>query len=266
MRRGFRYAFYSLMALLFAAAGATVIAQDWRNASREPVGLAPDPALVKEAVVQVYGARAVGAKGLFGVHTWFAVKPTNAKSWTVYEVIGWRLRWAESVVVVRTREPDGRWFGAQPELYADKRGEGVDELIRRIDQAARAYPYANEYTVWPGPNSNTFTAWIARAVPELGVDLPGTAIGKDYLGRSVFGSAPSGRGYQFSLGGLFGIAASGVEGLELNILGLNIGLGPSGLKLPLVGRIGPAFVPAAKAEPAALLVPAAQGAPASSAN
>ena len=104
------------------------------------------------------------------MHTWFAVKPTNAKSWTVYEVIGWRLRWAESVVVVRTREPDGRWFGAQPELYAEKRGEGVDELIKRIDKAAREYPYANEYTVWPGPNSNTFTAWIARAVPELGVD------------------------------------------------------------------------------------------------
>jgi len=256
MRRGCRYAFHPLMALLLAAAGATVIAQDWRNASREPVRLAPDPALVKEAVVQVYGARAVGAKGVFGVHTWFAVKPTNAKRWSVYEVIGWRLRWAESVVVVRTREPDGRWFGAEPELYAEKRGKGVDELIKRIDQAAHEYPYANEYTIWPGPNSNTFTAWIARAVPELGVDLPATAIGKDYLGRSVFGSAPSGRGFQVSLGGLLGITASGVEGLELNILGLNIGVGPSGVKLPLIGRIGPALVPSAKAEPAPQAVPA----------
>src|SRR3954470_15366207 len=255
MRRGFRYAFFFLMGCLFPPAGATVIAQDWRNASREPVGLAPDPALVKEAVVQVYGARAVGAKGFFGVHTWFAVKPTNAKSWTVYEVIGWRLRWAESVVVVRTREPD-RWFGAQSERYAEKRGEGVDELIKRIDKAAREYPYANEYTLWPGPNSNTFTAWIARAVPELGVDLPATAIGKDYLGRSVFAAAPSGRGYQICLGGILGVAASGVEGLELNILGLNIGLGPGGLKLPLIGRIGPALVPSAKAEPAPQAVPA----------
>jgi hypothetical protein len=251
MRRTFRYAFYSLMAVLFAAAGATVTAQDWRSASREPTGLAPDAARVKEAVVQVYGARAVGAKGIFGVHTWVAVKPTNAASWTIYEVIGWRLRWADSVVVVRTRDPDGRWFGSQPELYADKRGAGVDELIKRIDKAAHAYPYAKEYTVWPGPNSNTFTAWIARAVPELGVDLPSTAIGKDYLGGSVFGSAPSGRGYQVSLGGLLGIAASGVEGLEFNILGLNIGLGPGGLKLPLVGRIGPGIVPTAAAQPAA---------------
>ena len=155
MRRTFRYVLYPLMAMLFAAAGATVIADDWRSTSREPVGLAPDPAVVKEAVVQVYGARAVGAKGLFGVHTWVAVKPTNAKSWTIYEVIGWRLRWSESVVVVRTRDPDGRWFGAQPELYADKRGAGVDELIKRIDKAAQAYPYAREYTIWPGPTSAT---------------------------------------------------------------------------------------------------------------
>jgi hypothetical protein len=257
MRRTLHYAFYSFMAMLFAAAGATVIAQDWRSASREPVGLAPDPTSVKEAVVQVYGARAVGAKGLFGVHTWVAVKPSNAASFTIYEVIGWRLRWSESVVVVRNREPDGRWFGARPELYADKRGEGVDELIRRIDKAAREYPHANEYTVWPGPNSNTFTAWIARAVPELEVDLPSTAIGKDYLGGAIFGAAPSGRGYQVSLGGVLGVAASAVEGLELNVLGLNIGVGPSGVKLPLVGRIGPAIVPAAVAQsatPAAVVV------------
>jgi len=259
MRRSLRYLFCTLMGMLFAGAGATVIADDWRSASREPVGLAPDPAVVKEAVVQVYGARAVGAKGLFGVHTWVAVKPTNAASWTVYEVIGWRLRWSESAVVVRTRDPDGRWFGAQPELYADKRGKGVDELIARIDKAARAYPYAGEYTVWPGPNSNTFTAWIARAVPELEVDLPATAIGKDYLGGSVFGSAPSGRGFQLSLAGLLGVSASGVEGLELNILGLNLGVGPSGLKLPLVGRIGPAITPTAAA-PAAAPAPAAAAA------
>ena len=251
MRRILRYVLYSLMATLFAAAGATVIAQDWRSAGREPVGLAPDPALVKEAVVQVYGARAVGAKGLFGVHTWVAVKPTNAPSFTIYEVIGWRLRWSESVVVVRNRDPDGRWFGAHPELYADRRGPGVDELIKRIDKAAQAYPYAKEYSVWPGPNSNTFTAWIARAVPELGVDLPSTAIGKDYLGSSIFGSAPSGHGYQVSLGGVLGVAASGVEGLELNVLGLNLGLGPGGLKLPFIGRIGPAIVPAVAAQPTA---------------
>jgi len=75
-------------------------------------------------------------------------------------------------------------------------------------------------------------------VPELEIDLPATAIGKDYLGGSIFSTAPSGSGFQLSLGGLLGVAASGVDGLELNVLGLNFGVSARGIKLPLVGRIG----------------------------
>jgi hypothetical protein len=208
--------------------------------------LAPDPATTPEAVIQVYGARTMGMKGLFGVHTWVAVKPANARTYTVYEVIGWRLRWGDTPVVVRTRAPDAHWFGSEPELIADRRGEEVEGLIKRVDQAAREYPWANEYTLWPGPNSNTFVAWIARSVPELRVDLPATAIGKDYNGTRVFGSPPSGSGIQFSLFGLLGVTASLVEGMELNVLGLTFGVNPfdPSLKLPLVGRVGPERFPA----------------------
>ena len=201
-------------------------------------GLAPDPANTREAVVQVYGARTMGVKGLFGVHTLIAVKPTDAASWTVYEIIGWRLRWSDSALVVRERQPDAPWFGAEVELYADKRGKGVDDLIKRIDKAARDYPYASTYTLWPGPNSNTFTAWIARQVPELQVDLPATAVGKDYIGATFVSTAPSGSGWQFTLAGLLAVAAGPVEGFELNLLGLNFGANGSFIKLPLVGRVG----------------------------
>ncbi len=219
------------------------------------VGLAalaavPDPALASEPVVQVWGARTRGAKGIFGVHTWVAVKPEGASEYTVYEVVGWRLRWDNSALVIRNR-PHDNWLGAPGELYAEKRGAGVGDLIRRIDQAARDYPFAGEYTLWPGPNSNTFTAWIARSVPELEVDLPATAIGKDYIGSSIVSTAPSGSGFQVSLGGLLGFSASGVEGLEINILSLNFGIGPSGIKLPIVGRIGSSRIEAAAEEPLA---------------
>jgi hypothetical protein len=248
--------FLAMLLLTFTAGSAG--AQDWRTASREPVGLAPDAKVVREAVVQVYGARTRGLKGLFGVHTWVAVKATDASAWTVYEVIGWRLRYSDSAVVVRTRDPDGRWFGSEPELYAEKRGKGVDELIQRIDKAARSYPYAKEYTLWPGPNSNTFTAWIGRSVPELEIDLPATAIGKDYIGSSVVSRAPSGTGFQFSLGGLLGLSASKIDGVELNILSLNFGIGRSGVKLPLIGRIGAPRFPAAVAAPAVSAAAAAE--------
>jgi hypothetical protein len=236
---------HAITTMLYAlAAGAAMIGpalgDDWRTASRAPVGLAPDPATTPEPVVQVYGARALHWRGYFGIHTWVAVKPEKAPAYTVYEVIGWRLRYGDSALVVRERAPDARWFGNEPELLADRRGPQVGAWIERIERAARDYPYANEYAVWPGPNSNTFTAWIARAVPELEVDLPPTAIGKDYLGDRFFGRAPSGSGVQLSLFGLLGVTASPVEGLELNVLGLSFGLDPfvPAVKLPLIGRIG----------------------------
>ena len=218
---------------------------DWRTASREPVGLAPDPAAHPEAVIQVYAARTVGWRGVFGVHSWVAVKPARASEYTVYEVIGWKLRWDDTAVSIRSREPDGRWFGNEPELLADKRGAAADALIARIDKAAKSYPYAAEYSAWPGPNSNTFTAWITREVPELRVDLPPTAIGKDYLGSSVIASAPSGSGGQFSVAGVLGVTLSSVEGLELNLLGLTFGLDPwpPAIKLPMLGRLGASASP-----------------------
>ncbi len=230
----------AILCLFALAAGCASLRTDWRTASRESVGSAPDPAVMREAVVQVYAARTVGWRGLFGVHTWVAVKPAGAGAYTVYEVIGWRARWNDSVVAIHQRTPDGRWFGAEPELLADKRGAAAEPLIARIDAAARAYPWKGEYTLWPGPNSNTFTAWITRSVPELQVDLPPTAIGKDY-NRNLFDAAPSGGGAQASVAGLLALTASGVEGLELNVLGLTFGLNPfdPALKLPLIGRIGP---------------------------
>jgi hypothetical protein len=223
---------------LLVRAGA--LSSDWRTASREPVGLAPDPAATPEAVVQAYAARAVGWRGYFGVHSWVAVKPSGARAYTVYEVIGWRLRYGDSALAIRVRGPDERWFGSAPKLLADRRGTAAEALIARIDRAAHEYPYAAEYSIWPGPNSNTFTAWIARAVPELEVDLPPTAIGKDYLRDRVVATAPSGSGVQVSLNGLLGFTASGVEGLELNLLGLTFGFDPypPAIKLPILGRLG----------------------------
>jgi hypothetical protein len=232
---------YFPLAFAYLAFSGQLGAADWRGASREPAGLAPDPASTPEAVVQVYSARAVSWRGWFGVHTWVAVKRTNAREFTVHEVIGWRLRRTGTVVVERNRAPDGYWYGNKPELLGDIRGPGVDAVIDRIEAAVKAYPYPARYHVWPGPNSNTFTAFILRRVPELRVDLPPTAIGKDFLGWKSVGKTPSGTGGQASLFGLLGLSAGIEEGVEVNLLGFNFGLDPKSLsvKLPIVGRLGP---------------------------
>jgi hypothetical protein len=104
------------------------------------------------------------------------------------------------------------------------------------------YPYPSTYRLWPGPNSNTFTAYIARAVPELRLDLPPTAIGKDYLpgGALAALSTPGGAGVQLSLLGLCGVLVGREEGIEFNLLGLTFGvdLNRLALKLPVLGRLG----------------------------
>ncbi len=61
---------------------------EWWRARRDPSGQAPDPAQAREAVVQVYAARAVGWRSALAVHTWIAVKRRDATSYTRYEVIG----------------------------------------------------------------------------------------------------------------------------------------------------------------------------------
>jgi hypothetical protein len=235
---------------------------DWRTASREPAGLAPDPAAIHEAVVQVYSARAVRWRGYFGVHTWIAVKPTGAAEFTVHEVNGHRLRRTGSALVTSHRAPDGFWYGNRPQLLAEARGGGVDAIIQRIDAAVKRYPYAETYRVWPGPNSNTFTAFVLRDVPELRVDLPPTAIGKDYLGLMPVALTPSGTGGQVSVLGIAGVTAGWEEGFELNLLGLTLGLDPKSLavKLPLVGSVGP------KGSPAIVMIPKPGSATASAAK
>ena len=213
--------------------------RSWRTAPRHSAGIAPDPvAYAAEAIVQVYVAATYGWRGIFAVHPWIIYKRSGETSFTRYEVVGWR---GSTVVQRNYALPDGLWYGAVPNLLVDQRGEGVELLIEQIETAIKRYPYADTYRSYPGPNSNTFMAHIGREVPGLRLDLPATAIGKDY--RPVddpVGVSSSGRGWQVSLLGLLGVSVGLEEGLELNFLGLHFGvdLNRPALRLPVVGRLG----------------------------
>src|SRR4030095_6944930 len=90
-----RRVIWILLLPLYAACSTTYLGHsgqrsgsNWRTASRESVGLAPDPATTREAVVQVYAARTIGWRGYFGVHTWIAVKPRHADHLTIHQGLG----------------------------------------------------------------------------------------------------------------------------------------------------------------------------------
>ncbi len=211
------------------------------QSSRQVAGLAPNPSSETGAVIQAYAARTYGWRGAFAVHSWLAVKPANSPSYTVYEVIGWRQMRSGNGLAITETAPDRYWFGSKPQLLLDIRGAKAEALISKLDAAARNYPWATTYRAWPGPNSNTFVAYVARAVPELGLELPGLAIGKDWLSRGVgFAPTPSGTGWQLSLAGLFGLAVGRAEGLEATIMGLTVAIDPEDLaiEIPGIGRLG----------------------------
>ena len=212
----------------------------WSQASLASTGQAPDPSTTPEPLVLVYGARAHNWRGAFAIHTWIATKRAQAAHYTLHQVLGWNLAWGQSVVSTRQGVPDARWYNAMPELLLERRGPTVEALIDRIEAVVAAYPYPRDYHVWPGPNSNTFTAFVARQVPELGLDLPPTALGKDYLTDCCFlAPTPSGTGWQVSLAGLLGLSLAREEGIELNVLGLAVGvdLNDLSLRLPGIGRV-----------------------------
>jgi hypothetical protein len=175
--------FLVILLILFGLAWSN-LDKDWRTASREPAGILPDPKTSREAVLSVLGANAWSWRGWFAIHTWIATKKTGEDAYTIYDVVGWRGHHGNSVLGIHKGIGDRYWYGSKPELIQLKRGEGVDALIDKVDKAARAYPWKYEYKAFPGPNSNTFTAWVSLQVSELGMDLPFTAIGRGYADKA----------------------------------------------------------------------------------
>jgi Protein of unknown function (DUF3750) len=165
------------------------------------------------------------------------VKRENARTWTRYDVVGWG-----NPVRTNGWAPDGRWFGDTPMVLADVKGAEAAALIPKIEAAIKAYPFAHagDYRIWPGPNSNSFTAAVLRAVPELGVALPPNAVGRDFRASLYAGRTDSRTGVELNLLGLADLKLGWVEGFEVNLLGLVAGLDlrHPGVKLPGFGRIG----------------------------
>jgi hypothetical protein len=205
------------------------------------VGLAPGPEHDGEAIVQVYAARSYEPlPRLVSVHTWIAFRREGEEKYTIYEAHRFRPRLSgRAVRTCQKYHPDRKWHGAAPTLLFETRGEAAERAIEGIEKAVGTY--RDVYRLWPGPNSNTLVAELVRSVDELQVDLPPTAIGKDFLpGWRVLAPAPSGTGWQVSLLGMLGVLVALEEGIEVNLLGAVFGLdlNPPAFKLPIVGRLG----------------------------
>ncbi len=211
--------------------------RSWRDADWSSTRILPRAQDYKPARVIVFTGTTGAWKGIFSVHSWIVFKRENATSWTRYDVVGWG-----NPVRANGWPADGRWYGNLPVAIADVSGTEAEKLIPRVEAVVKDYAYARagDYRIWPGPNSNSFTAAVLRSVPELGVALPPNAVGRDYRDGFYIGLTDSRTGLELNLWGYAGLKLGWVEGIEINLLGLVAGLDVRhpAFKLPGYGRVG----------------------------
>jgi hypothetical protein len=207
-------------------------AASWSQANWSSAGLLPPAEAGAPALIRIYAARTGRWRGVVAHHSWIVVKEEGAARYSRFDKVGWG-----SPVRTDGWAPDARWFSHEPETVLAIDGAEAARLIPRIREAVADYPHggARGYRAWPGPNSNTFVAHVAREVPELRASLPSTALGKDWTPERFFvGRTISGTGLRVSVAGYAGLAVGWVEGIEINLMGLVAGIDPRrlGIKLP----------------------------------
>ncbi|MCR4265303.1 DUF3750 domain-containing protein [Nitratireductor sp. ZSWI3] len=209
----------------------------WREANWSASGILPSATADDTPAIYVLAARTGGLKGGLSVHSWIVVKKRAAATYDRYDKVGWGLPVRRNAYAA-----DARWYSNTPFIVAAIRGEEAERLIPDVEAAITAYPFSRhgDYGLWPGPNSNSFTAHVLRSVPGLRAELPPTAVGRDYRpGLLAFDHAPDWSSIHLSLGGLAGFAAGVRTGIELHFLGLVAGidiLRPA-VKIPGYGRL-----------------------------
>ncbi|MCY0094560.1 DUF3750 domain-containing protein [Hoeflea ulvae] len=209
----------------------------WRSADWSSSGQLPEAGSDPDAALYVMTARTGGLKGALAVHSWIVTKTRNG-GYTRYDKVGWG-----SPIRINGYPADGRWYSNDPDILVALHGEDAARLIPSIEDAVRTYPFSGrgDYTLWPGPNSNSFVAHVLRNVPELGISLPPEAVGRDFRPFGEFVTlSPDWRNLELSLGGYAGFAVGTLYGVELRLGGLVFGIDVArpGIKLPGFGRIG----------------------------
>ncbi|MBB3945079.1 hypothetical protein GGQ73_001004 [Rhizobium skierniewicense] len=210
----------------------------YRNARWSSAGILPEAPANKPAAIYVYSAMTGGLKGSIASHAWIVVKKEGASSYERYDKVGWG-----TPIRRNAYAPDAYWYSNMPRRVLELHGDEAERLIPKIEQAIANYPYGKPggYTIYPGPNSNTFVAHVLRQVPELGVVLPPDAVGRDYLPNGEFiHVADDWKDVSLSLGGYLGVSAGARSGFEVNFLGLvaGIDIANPGIKIPGLGYFG----------------------------
>lgn len=169
----------------------------------------------------------------FAHHTWIDVKRGDEEHWLRVEVLNEDSGAQASSIPANTARMDTRWQ-RDIRTHTTIRGERAQRIAAVIAELALAQhdKYASGYRAWPGPNSNTLIAELAREIPDLALDFDPNALGKDYGGWVSAGWTASKTGVRVDTLPL-GLALGLHEGVEVHLLGLTAGVSLVPLRLNL---------------------------------
>ena len=122
--------------------------------------------------------------GRFAWHYFFVVSDeTGRHRWEV-----WQTQNAGGVCVSGhvhrdLKHPDDGVGGGPSRLAHEWDGEAARRLAEVLNRV-KTYPHCGKYRLWPGPNSNSFVAWVLR---EAGIEfeLDPRGLGRNF-GRRYF--------------------------------------------------------------------------------
>jgi len=141
-----------------------------------------------ESMVRLYCAPVPGYKEI-ATHPWFVVKRSGEDHFDRWEIAAFsgQFRYELAIradgvygnIYKNIAGPD-EFFGAAGWVQAELRGPDADPIIDFIESQSPHYPCRFTYTLFPGPNSNSYAQWV---LDHTGWDaqLPPTAIGMDYV-------------------------------------------------------------------------------------
>lgn len=182
-------------------------------------------------------------------HAWIDIHKAGDPKWLRIECAGRLFGVLFSDLDAEEAHLDHRFDGHTVHLLGWLDGEAAHRAAEAIEARAHELDefYGENYRVWPGPNSNTFVAEVARAAPDLGFVFDPNCIGKDYPGWVDVGLTASKTGLRLDTVPI-GVAVGLREGVEVHVLGLTAGisLDPPGISLPFLPVIPWGFLPGAR--------------------
>jgi len=122
--------------------------------------------------------------GAFAVHYWFVVfEGARAERWEV-----WQRKNAGGTSIghvhCNLKHPDDGVGGGPYRIATEWQGEAALRIHAVLREIETRYPDCHRYVLWPGPNSNSFVAWVLE---QAGIDfrLGLRGIGRGYYRRNT---------------------------------------------------------------------------------